>query len=98
MTAFASGASGSVPRSKPHGCVLHADAAPCRGSGVESRFDVEQVLPNAGSALENPFVYDAIAKELKTMAAKGLVEIVGEHSAPYAGELLIDPLKFKRLR
>ena len=65
---------------------------------LDSKFGVEQVLPSAGSALENPFVYDAIAQELKTMADQGLIQIVGEHAAPYAGELLIDHLKFKRLR
>ena len=35
-----------------------------------------QDLPRAGFTLENPFVYDAVARELKAMADQGLVEIV----------------------
>lgn len=65
---------------------------------LDSQFGAEAVLPCAGSALENPFVYDAVAKELKSMAERGLVEITGEHASPYAGDLLIDHLRFRRLR
>jgi len=65
---------------------------------LDSEFGVQQELPRAGSALENPFVFDAAAQELKAMAAQGLIEITGEHTARNADELLIDRLSFRRLR
>ncbi|MDB5998380.1 MAG: hypothetical protein JWP52_79 [Rhizobacter sp.] len=65
---------------------------------LDSQFGVEEELPRAGSALENPFVFDAAAKELKAMAAEGLVEIVVERNTPDAEEPLIDRLSFRRLR
>jgi hypothetical protein len=64
----------------------------------ESEFGVEQELPRAGSALENPFVFDATAQELHDMARDGLIEIVDEHRHPAADGSLIDRLRFKRLR
>jgi hypothetical protein len=65
---------------------------------LDSQFGVEQELPHAGSALEHPLVFDDAARELKMMAEQGLIEIVGEHSAQRADEMLIDRLTFKRLR
>jgi len=64
----------------------------------DSEFGVPQDLPRAGSALENPFVFDASAKELKEMAARGLVQIVHEHRRPDASGDLIDRLTFVRVR
>jgi hypothetical protein len=63
---------------------------------LESEFGVLQELPRAGSALENPFVFDAAAHELKQMAEAGLVKIVDEHRSPSGS--LIDRLRFMRLR
>lgn len=65
---------------------------------VDSQFGVPFELPHAGSALENPHVFDATAKELKHMAQLGLVEIVDEHSMRTDDELLIDRLTFVRRR
>jgi hypothetical protein len=65
---------------------------------LDSQFGITQGVPCAGSALENPFVYDAVAKELKDMAARGLVEIVSEQFAQASDERLIDRLSFRRLR
>jgi hypothetical protein len=65
---------------------------------LDSQFGVAQELPRAGSTLENPFVYDAVAKELKAMADRGLVEIVDEQVAAYPQEPLVERLRFKRLR
>jgi hypothetical protein len=66
---------------------------------LDSEFGLTQALPRAGSTLENPFVYDAVAKDLKDMAEQGLVEIVDEHVSPTAArEPLIDRLSFRRLR
>jgi hypothetical protein len=64
---------------------------------LDSSFGVDQELPRAGSALENVYVFDASARELKSMAAQGLVEIVEEHSTQVADEVLIDRLRFRRV-
>ncbi len=58
-------------------------------------------LPKVGSALENPYVYDASAQELKAMSSAGLVRIVDEkRRAGASGRLdgLIERLTFERLR
>jgi hypothetical protein len=65
---------------------------------LDSEFGVPQELPKAGSALENPYVYDATAKELKSMADRGLLRVVDEHVAGSHDEPLIDKLHFVRLR
>ena len=65
---------------------------------LDSEFGIEQELPRAGSALENPVVFDATARELHDMARRGLVEIVYERRAPAEEHALIDRLTFKRLR
>ena len=65
---------------------------------LDSEFGVQQELPRAGSALENPYVFDAVARELHDMALDGLVEIVDEHLRPTSSESLIDRLTFKRIR
>jgi len=64
---------------------------------LDSTFGIDEELPRAGSALENPYVFDASARELKAMAAKGLVEIVEEHTSRIADEFLIDRLRFRRV-
>jgi hypothetical protein len=65
---------------------------------LDSEFGVPQDLPKAGSTLENPYVYDATARELKSMAERGLVRIVGEHTGGSQDDPLIDSLSFVRLR
>lgn len=55
-------------------------------------------LPRAGTALENPFVYDAAAREMKEHARRGRVEIVDEDLLPMGGEQIVSRLSFKRLR
>jgi hypothetical protein len=65
---------------------------------LDSTFGAVHDLPRAGSALENPYVFDASARELKAMAAQGLVEIVEEHCVDFSEEVLIDRLRFTRLR
>jgi hypothetical protein len=64
---------------------------------LDSSFGIDEELPRAGSALENPYVFDASARELKAMAAKGLVDIVEERTTRVAGEVLIDRLRFRRV-
>jgi hypothetical protein len=55
-------------------------------------------LPTAGTSLENPYVYDASAKELKAMASQGLVKIVEERRGDAGPGGLISRLTFERLR
>lgn len=55
-------------------------------------------LPRAGTALENPFVYDAAARELKEHASRGRVEIIDEVVTPMGAEQVVSKLVFRRLR
>ena len=55
-------------------------------------------LEAAGTGLENPYVYDSAARELKTMAQEGLVTIVGEKTRHSAGRELIHRIAFSRIR
>ena len=55
-------------------------------------------LPPAGTGLENPYVYDSAARELKDMADRGLVRIVREHVRPASGQNLIERIVFSRVR
>jgi hypothetical protein len=64
----------------------------------DSEFGTLNELPNVGSPLENPYVYDASARELKAMASRGLVKIVQEQRRHEGPERLISRLTFERLR
>jgi len=55
------------------------------------------VLP-AGSSLENPYVYDSVARELKAMADEGLLTVVSEEHGPGDAGRLIERIRFARLR
>lgn len=65
---------------------------------LDSELGVDQELPRAGSALENPLVFDDAAREIKQLADEGLVEIVAEHSRETFAGTLIDRLLFRRVR
>ena len=65
---------------------------------LESEFGSVCELPSAGSSLENPYVYDASARELKAMASEGLVKIVAEQRSVDGVGGLIRRLTFQRLR
>jgi hypothetical protein len=69
-----------------------------RAAYLDSSFGTTIDLPHADSTLENPFVYDDAARELKQFARQGLVEIVCERTVQHADEELIRHLSFKRLR
>jgi hypothetical protein len=65
---------------------------------LDSEFGTLSELASVGTPLENPYVYDASARELKAMASQGLVKIVEErHRSDGPGEL-ISRLTFERLR
>ena len=55
-------------------------------------------VPSAGSSLENPYVYDSVARELKAMADEGLLHVVSEARRQGASEPLIGRIRFERLR
>jgi hypothetical protein len=55
-------------------------------------------VPPAGSSLENPYVYDSVARELKSMAEEGLLEVVSEDPRPGDNGPLIGRITFARLR
>lgn len=65
---------------------------------LDSKVSVDQELPYAGTPLENPFVYDSVARDFKQMAKCGLVEIVQERSHESSAGTLIDSLRFRRVR
>ena len=65
---------------------------------LESEFGALSELPTAGSSLENPYVYDASARELKAMASQGLLRIVDERRRSDGFSGLISRLTFQRLR
>ena len=65
---------------------------------LDSEFGAASDIPREGSALENAFVYDAVARELKDMAAAGLIEILAEQQRLVSNDKLIDKLQFRRIR
>ena len=65
---------------------------------LDSELGVVNELPRAGSALENPLVFDDAAREIKQLAEQGLVEIVAEHRHDTLTGSLIDKLRFRRVR
>lgn len=65
---------------------------------IDSEFGILCELPNVGTPLENPYVYDSSAKELKAMASQGLVKIVEERRRSEGPGALISRLTFERLR
>ena len=65
---------------------------------LDSQFGVSLDLDHAGSTLENPFVFDSVAHDLKAMANEGLIEVVNEHHVEHANERLIDGFTFRRMR
>ena len=64
---------------------------------LESEFGAHCELPAVGCSLENPYVYDASARELEAMASDGLIRIVDQRRD---GQVrgLISRLTFERLR
>ncbi len=65
---------------------------------LESEVGTLSELPTAGTPLENPYVYDSSAQELKAMASEGLLKIVEERRGGSGSGALINRLTFKRLR
>jgi len=69
-----------------------------RSAYLDSQLGVDSELQRAGSALEHPVVYDSAARELKELASQGFVEIIEEHQREFDGDVLIDKLRYRRMR
>jgi hypothetical protein len=65
---------------------------------LDSEFGTLSELPCVGTPLENPYVDDASARELKPMASQGLVKIVEEQRRGDDPGGLISRPTFERLR
>jgi hypothetical protein len=65
---------------------------------LDSEIGVPTDLVAAGTTLENPYVYDSAARELKSLANQGLVRITAENLASGAQEQLIRQIRFERVR
>lgn len=55
-------------------------------------------LDAAGTGLENPYVYDSAARDLKAMAEEGLLKIATERVERDSPDALITSISFERLR
>jgi hypothetical protein len=55
-------------------------------------------LPKAGTPLENRYVFDSSAHEIKAMAERGVVKIVREERASEHESALITDIVFVRVR
>ena len=64
----------------------------------ESEFGIPISLPAAGTSLENPYAYDSAARELKSMADEGLIEITSERVLRDVSPPMVTQLTFARLR
>ena len=65
---------------------------------ADSELGVITELEAAGTTLENPYVYDSAARDLKAMADRGLVRIVDEQVERGTTDALIRTISFERLR
>jgi hypothetical protein len=68
------------------------------GVYLEAKVGAVVSLPKYGTRLENRYVFDAAAREIHAMAARGLVKVVDERRAlPQDSELITD-IAFIKLR
>ena len=65
---------------------------------LESRIGALTCLEPTGALLENPHIYDKVAKELKVLAGDGLLQIISEQVRQRFSDALIDRISFARLR
>lgn len=55
-------------------------------------------LPQAGTSLENPYVFDSVAREIKSTASQfGALEVLEERTLAGATDALITEFVFRRL-
>jgi hypothetical protein len=65
---------------------------------LEADVGVATDVEPAGTPLENPYVYDSVARELKAMERDGLLRVVSERYRQGDAEAPIDRISFVRLR
>jgi hypothetical protein len=65
---------------------------------VDASSGATVALPKAGTRLENRYVFDASAREIKAMAEQGLVKIVSERRAAEDANALITDIVFVKIR
>ena len=65
---------------------------------LEADVGVVSELRREGSSLENPYAYDAAAREIKALAEQGLVAVVDERTSGDPGMRLTTAIRFKKLR
>jgi hypothetical protein len=64
----------------------------------ESAYGEIQALPRAGTSLENPWVYDAVGREMQEFAKRGLIDVVVEREAALGDANLLTEFQYKRRR
>lgn len=64
----------------------------------DASIGIAVALPKAGTALENGFVFDSSAREIKAMADLGLVRIISESRATENERAPITDMVFVRMR
>lgn len=64
---------------------------------LEAPLGIDAELPRTGSALENPHVYDAVARELLRLESSGRLRVRRLEPEDGAGAGLIRRLVFQRL-
>lgn len=65
---------------------------------VEAPVGVDTDLERAGSTMENPYVYDAVARTLAGRGPDGGIEVVASEVTEVDGTVLITRFRFRRLR
>lgn len=72
--------------------------AKCLSVLMESKLGVPRRLERAGGSLEYPYVYDGVARGLKSLAKKGWLDVVQEETVVDGDATLIDHITFVRRR
>lgn len=65
---------------------------------MECRVGVPRRLERAGGSLENPYVYDCVARGLKSLATKGWLDVVREETVVDGDAMLIEHITIVRRR
>jgi len=79
---------------RPHDFPMHTRA---QSACTHSSSGIHEELRHAVSALENPYVFDASAREWQASRAKVLLDTLEERATRVADEVLIDRLRFGRV-
>jgi hypothetical protein len=64
----------------------------------ETPYGEVRSLPRAGTPLENPWVYDAVGRDMQQLARKGLIEVVRAREEPIGDAQLLTEFQYRRKR